>query len=156
MIEQAKWSNSTMGVALKMCFQFTNCYCSLGVKWAELLNCRTVAETRWRFVGAYKFCHLWIGDSKSSGCRSGMGLSPLVLHPKVGLLYQLQIMLHVEHWWQGKREVPGLNPCSCCALSNTNSMWMTLISNLGLLSEKPATNHLSYCMAVKISRGLKF
>jgi len=56
----------------------------------------------------------------------------------------------------GKEGSAGIETCSCCALSNTNSMWMTLILNLGLLSEKPATNHLSYCMAVKIPRGLNF
>jgi len=78
-----------------------------------------------------------------------MGLSPLVLQPQVGLLYQLQMIVTCGAL------VPGLNyfPVVLC---QTNSMWMTMRLNLGLLSEKPATNHLSYCMAVKIPRGLKF
>jgi len=50
----------------------------------------------------------------------------------------------------------GIETCFHCALSNTNSMWMTLRLNLSLLSEKPATNHLSYGMAMKIPEGLIF
>ena len=62
-----------------------------------------------------------------------MGPSLLVLEPQVGLLYWLQMVVACGALIARKEGSAGI--ATCCCLSNTNSMWMTLRLNLGLLSE---------------------
>ncbi|PNF25913.1 hypothetical protein B7P43_G10016 [Cryptotermes secundus] len=48
-------------------------------------------------------------------------------------------------WWEGPK-CSEKNKSQCHQV-NTNSIWIALGLNPGLISEKSATNHLSYNMA---------